>query len=293
MSEHDRYIPGVPCWIDTNHPDPAAAAEFYGALFGWQLENVMPADAPQPYFVARLDGRDVAAIGGTPDGSPPTARWNTYIWVDSADETADKVRQAGGTVVSEPFDVADQGRTAVCADPEGAAFSVWQPGSHRGAAAVNEPGSLNFNGLATRDPEGAKRFYGAVFGWSTLALGAGAMWTLPGYGDFLERINPGTYDRMDQVGAPEGFADVVASLEPIAAGDSTTLPHWNVTFAVADADAVAGKATELGGDVPAAPTDVPWSRMAVIADPQGATFIASQFVIENRDVPAPSRSMTS
>ena len=284
MAERDRYIPGVPCWVDTSHPDPEAAAAFYGELFGWELENRMPPDAPQRYFAARLPGGDVAAVGSMPEGSPGPARWNTYVWVDSADATAAKVRDAGGSVLTEPFDVMDAGRMAVVADPDGAALSLWQANQHRGARVVNAPGSLNFNGLATRDVQGARRFYGAVFGWTTLALDAGEMWTLPGYGDFLERINPGTYAQQEAMDAPAGFADVVASLQPLGDEDRDTPPHWNVTFAVDDADAVAETASARGGTVVVAPMDVPWSRMTVIADPQGATFIASQFVPENRDI---------
>jgi len=67
-----------------------------------------------------------------------------------------------------PLDVAGAGRMAVLADPASAAFSVWQAREHRGARIVNEPGSVNFNVLNTRDPEAARRFYGAVFGWTTL-----------------------------------------------------------------------------------------------------------------------------
>jgi predicted enzyme related to lactoylglutathione lyase len=282
VAELDRYIPGVPCWVDTSHPDPEAAVEFYGGLFGWEFQSRMPSDTRQRYFVARLPGGDVAAVGSMPDGSAGQARWNTYVWVDSADATAAKVRDAGGSVLADPFDVADAGRMAAVADPEGAAFCLWQANRHRGAQVVNAPGSLNFTGLATRDAEGAKAFYGAVFGWTTLALDAGEMWTLPGYGDFLERINPGTYAQQEALDAPAGFADVVASLQPVGAGDAP--PHWSVTFAVDDADAVAQTASALGGNVVVAPMDVPWSRMTIIVDPQGAAFIASQFVPGNRDV---------
>jgi uncharacterized protein len=63
---------------------------------------------------------------------------------------AAKARQAGGQVVVEPFDVMDSGRMAVLADPEGAAFCVWQARNHKGAKIFNEHGALNFNGLATR-----------------------------------------------------------------------------------------------------------------------------------------------
>src|SRR3954453_17607282 len=104
MSNQDRYIPGVPCWIDITQPDPQAAVAFYGELFGWQFEDVMPPESPAPYFVARLEGGDVAAVTSQPEGSPPA--WNTYIWVADADETAAKVRAAGGSVLREPVEAA-------------------------------------------------------------------------------------------------------------------------------------------------------------------------------------------
>lgn len=285
MLERDGYMPGVPCWIDTSQPDPDAAVAFYRGLFGWEFEDVMPPGSPGNYFIARLRGGDVAAVGSQPEGGPPTPVWNTYLWVDSADETASKVRSAGGGVVLEPFDVMEAGRMAVFTDPEGAAFCVWQAKRHRGARIVNEPGSLNFNGLNTRDAESAKSFYGSVFGWETLRLGgAGGMWRLPGYGDFLERSDPDLRKRMAESGAPEGFEDVVASLNPIADDQPEIPAHWGVTFGVDDADATAERAAELGGRVVVAPFDAPWVRMTVITDPQGATFTASKFVPENKDL---------
>jgi predicted enzyme related to lactoylglutathione lyase len=286
MPERDGYIPGVPCWIDSSQPDPEAALPFYRGLFGWEFENVMPEGSEGVYFIARIRGGDVAALGSIPEGAPPMATWNTYVWVDSADETATKARQAGGGVVMEPFDVMNAGRMAVLTDPEGAVFFLWQAKDHKGAKVVNEHGSLNFNGLATRDPKGAEAFYGAVFGWKTLRLPAGVMWTLPGYGDHLEERTPGLRKQQAEMGGPEGFIDVVATINPIADHDSEAPAHWSVTFAVDDAEAAAAKARELGGEVVAGPFDAPWARLAVITDPQGATFVASQFVPENKDLPA-------
>jgi uncharacterized protein len=283
--ERDGYIAGVPCAVDTSQPDPEAAIAFYGGLFGWEFEDVIPPDMEGNYFVARLRGRDVAAVGSIPEGAPPMAMWNTYFWVDSADDAASKVRDAGGGVVVEPFDVMDAGRMAVVTDAEGAAFRVWQARENRGAQLVNQPGSLNLNGLNTRDVAGAKSFYGSVFGWETLSLDGGAeMWTLPGFGDFLERDSPDLRKQMAEADAPKGFEDVVATITPIADDQPDTPPHWSVIFAVADADATAAKATELGGNVIVPPFDAPWVRMTVIADPQGATFIASKFVPENKDL---------
>jgi hypothetical protein len=179
----------------------------------------------------------------------------------------------------------DAGRMATFEDTEGATISVWQPNEHRGAQVVNEHGSVNFNDLSTRDVEAAKSFYGAVFGWQALAMEGGfEMWVLPGYGDFLDEINPGTKANMAEVGAPEGFADVVASIGPIPDDQPDTPAHWGITFGVDDADAAAEKAAELGGTILAPPMDLPWVRMTVIADPQGATFTASQFKPENRDM---------
>jgi predicted enzyme related to lactoylglutathione lyase len=285
MLERDGYMPGVPCWIDTRQPDPDAAVAFYGALFGWEFQDAMPSGSAERYLIARLHGGDVAAVASQPPGGPPNAVWNTYVWVESADEAATRAVQAGGRVAMEPFDVMNAGRMAVLADPEGAAFCVWQAKEHKGARVVNEPGALNFNGLHTRDVPGAKAFYGSLFGWETLGLGGGAdAWRLPGYGEFLERSDPGLRERMAGAGAPAGFEDVVATLNPIADDQADVPAHWSVTFAVADADATAEQAVELGGHMLAPPSDAPWVRMTVIGDPQGASFIASQFAPENREL---------
>ena len=59
-----------------------------------------------------------------------------------------------------------------------------------------------------------------------------------------------------------------------------------MTFAVDDADAAAAKARELGGEVVDGPSTPRGPGLAVIKDPQGASFIASQFVPENKDLEA-------
>jgi uncharacterized protein len=281
MPERDGYIAGVPCWVDTSQPDPDAAAAFYGGLFGWEFEDAMPAGSDGRYLIARIRGGAVAAVSSQPEGAPAQAAWNTYIWVEDADEAAATAREAGGSVLSEPFEVMDAGRMAVLADPEGAAFSVWQARAHRGARIVNEPGSLNFNILNTRDPQAAKRFYGALFGWTTLDLGSGEFWTMKSYGDYLEVLTPGTRERTAELGAA-GFEDVVAAITPITGHDASA--HWSVTFSTDDADATAAKATELGGTVLVPPVDAPYSRLTVLRDPAGASFSATAFVPENKDI---------
>ncbi len=286
MPERHGYIPGVPCWVDTSQPDPEAAAAFYSGLFGWEVKDVMAPESEGTYLVGQIRGGSVAAVSSIPEGAPPMAMWNTYIWVESADESVAKVDDAGGRTLMGPFDVEDAGRMAVFADPEGAVFCVWEANVHQGAQVVNEAGALNFNGLHTRDVAGAKSFYGSVFGWTTLDLGGAVMWTLPGYGDHLEESSPGLREQLAESGGPAGFEDVVASINLLDDDRPDAPPHWDVTFGVDDADAIAAKATELGGRVVVAPFDAPWVRLTILADPAGATFIASQYVPGNKDLAA-------
>ena len=291
MSDDDRYIPGVPCWIDIGQPDPAATAAFYGGLFGWTFEEVAPAGAPEPYTIAHLPGGAVGGIGG-PGTNGDRVTWETYIRVADVTETTAQVRAAGGRVLVEPTIVGPPGRMATFADPGGAVFSVWQAGRRKGADVVNEHGAVNFNQLHTRDPERASVFYGAVFGWELIPVGEFSMWALPAYGDFLEQRRPGTRQQAAEFGAPARFEEVVASLVPIADGDAMH-EHWSVVFGADDADEVAAKAKALGGTVLVEPVDAPWVRMTVLRDPQGATFTANQFVPENRDLAAGTRGGVS
>jgi uncharacterized protein len=246
MNERNGYPAGVTCWVDTEQPNPEAATEFYGGLFGWEFEDRMPADQPGHYFVGRLRGLDVAAIGSRPTGAtwPPT--WNTYVWVDSADESAVAAKRAGGAVMADPFDVGEAGRVATIADPQGAAVKLWEARGHRGAIVVNEANAWSFSGLTTPDPEGALDFYRSVFGWEAdLSDGGHAFFRVPGYGD-------------------------TALL--MANGQPEPTPNWSVTFTVDDVDAATASAFDLGGTVVVEPFDAPPVRTAILSDPAGAVF---------------------
>jgi predicted enzyme related to lactoylglutathione lyase len=284
MLERTEYPAGVPCWVDTAQPDPEAAAAFYGGLFGWEFVDRTPAGMPGRYLVGRLRGRDVAAVSSPPPGAPPVTVWNTYVASDDADQTFAKAITAGGTALMEPADISDAGRLAVVADPEGAVIGVWQARATIGARLVNEPGTWNFSGLNTRDPEGAAAFYGAVFGWTTVHVdipeGGFSMFRMPGYGDHLAQRDPGIRERMAGDGAPPGFEDTVAWLQPIVEGQfpEGTPAHWGITFATDDADESAARTEGLGGTVLTPPFDAPWVRMTVLRDPQGAVFTASKYV---------------
>ena len=274
MSERDGYQPGVPCWVDTLQPDPEAAVAFYRDLFGWEFTEPgsMPGDPPGRYFVAQLGGRDVAGVGSQPpEGVPPAPGWNTYVWVESADDAAEAVKSAGGGVVVAPFDVLPAGRMAVVTDPAGALFCLWEAKGRRGVQLVNEPGAWSMSLLNTRDPEGSEAFYGDVFGWTTEAFDTGegevTLWRLPGYVG----------------GEPEQpvSREVVAVMAPMTSErfPDDVPPHWSIDFWVDDVDATAGTAAELGGTVVAPPYDTPGFRQAVLRDPQGATFSVTKVTI--------------
>ncbi|WP_426226471.1 VOC family protein [Pseudarthrobacter sp. DSP2-3-2b1] len=265
------YPEGVPSWIDTEQPDIDAAAEFYSGLFGWIFEDVMPPGAPGRYRIAKLDGKDVAGLAG---GSGGTTKWSTYVAVDDADAAVQRLTAAGATVLEAPADAGEGGRSAALTDPQGVEFRLWQAKRRLGAQVVNAPGSWNFSDLHTDNPTAAVAFYGGAFGWQVDDVGFGMMVRQPGYGDHLAATSdPDIRERQAEFSAPPGFEDAIAWVVPTDPGEP---PHWHVTFAVADRDQTVEDAKRLGAEV-LAQRETDWTRDALIRDPQGAEFTASQF----------------
>jgi predicted enzyme related to lactoylglutathione lyase len=248
VPEFTEYPPGVPCWVDLGSPDVDASKAFYTSLFGWEAHEQGPEAGG--YVMFTLRGLTVAGLGPLQGEARPPA-WSSYICVADADETIRAVRDAGGMVFIEPFDVLDAGRMAIFADSTGAALSVWQPAMHKGAQLATEPGGFSWNELNTRDPGAAKEFYRAVFGWEAVTHDLGdtayTEWRLDG------RSIGGMIDMTDRV-PPQ------------------VPPHWMVYFSVGDTDATAAAVKEKGGSVIVGPLDIPPGRFAVVADPQGAHF---------------------
>ena len=203
-----------------------------------------------------LDGKTVAAVGPLMEpGAAPS--WTLYFQTQDANATADAVRQAGGVVRADPFDVFTQGRMGQFTDPSGGKFAVWQPGETKGLDEVNVPGTLCWAELHTADVPGAKSFYPAVFGWATQDVPMGAFdYTL---------VRP-------RGGGEETTFGGLMPLDPqlTAAGLTTT---WQPYFEVADCDATVAKTGEHGGTVVMPSQDVPGvGRMAALTDPAGAAF---------------------
>lgn len=247
--EITSYKPGTPSWIDLGSPNTDESAAFYGGLFGWDVQAAMPDSGG--YRICHHNGRPVAAFGGqTQPDIPPY--WTTYVSVSDADAATKAVETYGGTVLAPPMDVFTQGRMAVFADPNGAVFSVWQPKDFAGAGVVNEPNTLTWNELTTRDADRAIVFYSGVFGWTADAMPMGegvdyTVWMVDG----------------GPVGGMLPMGDMFPAEVP---------PFWQVYFSVVDTDATLAKARELGGSVLDGPTDTPQGRMAVLRDPHGAMF---------------------
>ncbi len=250
MGERDGYTTGTFCWAELATSDQPAAKAFYAALFGWQADD-RPVGEGSVYSMQSIGGRHVAAIAAQPQqqreaGVPPL--WNSYVWVDSADEIAERAGELGATVHAPAFDVMKAGRMAVIQDPQGAYFMLWEPREHRGAGLVNAPGALVWNELQSPDLDGSSSFYGELFGW--------------------------------QIAQAEGMQDAYLSIKNGDAnnGGMRALsppgmpPNWLVYFATEDIDAALATVAELGGATHAGPIDIGIAKIAVVGDPQGAVF---------------------
>lgn len=247
MAEFTKYAEGTPCWVDVTSPELDKSIEFYKGLFGWEAHTVPQPDAGG-YTMFTLNDKYVAA--GSPPQEEGSSFWTTYIASDDVDETAAKIRDAGGTVMVDPFDVFDSGRMTVGQDPTGSVFGVWQGGAHIGAQLANEPGTFLWNQCQTTDPARATEFYEAVFGYEVDELDLGGE-------------QPFRVLKVDC----RGIAGV---REPTSPGEP---PHWSTVFAVADVDETVAKTKELGGNVLMEPLDLPEiGRLAVLQDSTGAVF---------------------
>jgi uncharacterized protein len=249
MTVRDTPWPaGTPCWVDLMTTDQPAARDFYSALFGWQIE-VGPEETGN-YGMASAGGRSVAGIGGMMGMDHPPV-WNTYLATADADATVKAVEQAGGSVMAPVMDVMEFGRMAFLQAPGGGVVGLWQAGEHKGFGVANEPNSVTWNEFMTRDYDGGKEFFAAVFGYTYTELGDG---------DFSYATIEVDGNTVGGIGA---LPDEVPAQVP---------PHWRVYFAVDDCDAAVARVSELGGSVQRPPADMPYGRHADVADPQGAMF---------------------
>lgn len=247
----DTYPHGLISWTDLSVPDVESAKAFYTALMGWEVEDLY-VGGRRVYTMFHKDGKKAAGLGQQSvdvqrRGIPPM--WTTYINVDDVAAVARAFGEHGGHLIVTPMDVQDSGRMAYGLDPVGAPVGFWQPGTHRGADAFNDPGFMTWNELTTRRVDDAVAFWERVLPWKIHAqdYGQGFLYRVITVGD---RPTGGIL-RIDET-SPSGLPS-----------------HWMVYFRVHDADAAAAHVTELGGSVVVPGFDTTQGRVAVINDPQG------------------------
>ncbi|MFI9152889.1 VOC family protein [Streptomyces sp. NPDC053367] len=228
-----RVTEGVPAWVDAQLPDVEAGKRFYGELFGWTFEEWYGGSVR-----ALKGGEPVAALAHKTDGRMPTV-WTVYFASPDIESLARRVREAGGQVVAAPLPVGRLGVSALAADPEGAVFGLWQPGTHPGFGVRHEPGTFVWAELYARDTAGANVFYGGLF--------------------------------HDALFGPDAEPDFGRA--PVTDVFPTEMPpHFLVHFRVEDCEAALAEVSRLGGRVQAAPFTTSYGTVGVVTDNQGASF---------------------
>jgi predicted enzyme related to lactoylglutathione lyase len=254
MQEVKQYPNGTFSWADLTTPDPEGAKTFYSRLFGWTADD-LPLPGDGVYTMHSLHGKNVAGSSGQQPGMEGMpAFWNNYISVDDLEATTNRAVELGATLVAPSFDVMDSGRMSVIQDPTGAMISFWYPVNHIGASLVNQPNTLTWTELHTRDAETAKAFYEGLLGWKGHTDESG----------YTMFINADGRNCCGMVVMDENYPPEVP-------------PHWVPYFGVENIEDSLAKIKELGGTVIAGP--IPASETMSIGlamDPSGASFNLTQ-----------------
>ncbi|MFD7627373.1 VOC family protein [Streptomyces sp. NPDC059851] len=250
-----RRPPGTPCWSSLMVHGLGTTEAFYTDLFGWEYEP--GPESFGPYVRALLGGQEVAGIGEMPPDRNLPVTWTTYFATDDADAAAEAVRSCGGTVAVGPLDAAGAARTAICSDPLGAVFGLWQAEESAGTRLSGVHGTPVWAELVTQDTTTVGKFYEHVFGHEAVQrTTAPASAAAPPDFDYLTLL-------LD--GRPVAAVHGVGRSLPHDRG-----PHWMTYFAVDDADAAAALVHRLGGRVVQPPREGLTGRVTTVTDPEGA-----------------------
>jgi predicted enzyme related to lactoylglutathione lyase len=241
------------CWLEVNLEDPERGKRFYSELFGWRSEDI---EGPKGQYTMMKIGDDLAAgLLKMPENAkrlnaPP--HWIAYVAVSDVAEATRKAKSLGAQVLLEPIDVGS-GNLSVIADPTGAVLAFWKSVKPLGTFLWGEANTMCWAELTTTDPVTATRFYVEMFGWRPEVVSMGDI-------DYTLLHND---DRM--------IAGLMRQPPPMVEAKAPSF--WTVYFEVADCDATAKRAKQLGGDVVMPPTDIPGAaRFAILKDPEGAAF---------------------
>ena len=253
MTVRDTPWPdGTPCWVDIAVPDIAQAREFYGPVVGWTFADT--GEEFNHFTICQVEGRAAAGIGAVMEDGQPSF-WTVYFATSDLDATVKQVGEGGGSVLAGPMDIAGNGRLAICADPTGGVFGLWQAVEQIGAEVANQPGSVVWEDGRLTDVAAGREFYAGLFGFTFTPVPG---MPLEEYGTFdLDGRPAGGMGGM--MGAPEGTAS-----------------HWVVYFGVESVDDAVAAAVERGATVLMPAESTPFGRMAVVTDPFGAPFALHQ-----------------
>jgi uncharacterized protein len=239
------------CWINLLTPRAASAKSFFSKLFGWTYGE-MPG-VPGGHLIL-VQGRPAGALmdldgSHLPAGTPPDI--GVMVKVGSVDATVSKCQALGGSAEA-AFDVLENGRMAMCADPNGAVFGIWQPKKEDGIQCDrNAHGAPTWFETITTDVMLAVKFYSDLFGWTP-----------------DEQDMPGMTYTLFKLGK----AQIGGAMERHPTmGDVP--PHWAVSFAVRNAELTVALGVDHGATVCVPVQEIPGvGRFAQLRSPEGVTF---------------------
>jgi predicted enzyme related to lactoylglutathione lyase len=253
MSVATSTVLGRPLWYELMTSDMTAAEAFYGTVVGWKTAPFE--GAGQPYTMFNRGG-DVA-VGGvmkTPAEVKAPPFWAMYVGVPKLEDAAAKIKTLGGRECAEVITVPSVGRMQMMADPQGAAFYIYEPASDdQPPEGTPEVGDASWHELMTTDAPSAMKFYEEVFGWQpTQAMDMGPA---------------GMYQMFNR---PHGMIGGMMNKPPEMAN---VPPNWQIYFSVPDVHAAAERVKANGGQILNGPMEVPGGDWVLNAmDPQGAAF---------------------
>lgn len=247
----DASVRGRILWYELMTTDMAAAERFYTAVVGWTASEMSPPPNPYKMFHRAAD-RPVAGFMPIPQGMHFPPHWGMYVGVPNLDAAVAQVEQLKGSALSPVIEVPDIGRMRTMADPQGAAFSLYEPARPPHPEAKPFLGDVSWNELMSTDAAAGLKFYGALFGWKERnAMDMGAMGKYYVWGR--------EWDMGGMMNRPAELAQVP--------------PHWGFYFRVDDVNKAVQRVEKNGGQVANGPMEVPGGSWIVnCIDPQGAHF---------------------
>lgn len=242
---------GAPCWADLWTSDVEASRRFYSELFGWKA--LEPSPEHGGYWMFERAGAPVAGGMGPMGELPADNTWKPYFCTEDIETTLKKAEGAGASVRSPAMAVDDLGVQAVLADPTGAVFGLWQPGSFAGFQVVGEPGAPSWFELHTADHSTAVAFYREVLGCEVVPV---------------SDTDEFRYFTFRAPGTEEDLGGMMDSRSWVPRGGA----HWDIYWHVDDVAAVVAKVESLGGSIKQGPDQTPYGVLALVTDPAGADF---------------------